>query len=82
MGEKEYCLKDYIEAMHVVNSYEKQLEARERSFAGICRCEKCNLKFGYTKEDLEVGKEAFRSGTYYYTGKCPYCNGETLLTSY
>lgn len=73
-------LKDYIEAMSIVNQYESQLEKPEGNGSGVCRCSKCKLKFGFTRE--QITKEDFRGGTYYYQGKCPYCNSEILLMTY
>lgn len=73
-------LIEYIRAMEIVREYEGQLKAPEGNMSGLCRCGSCKLKFGYDKDSIV--REESNHGSYRYYGKCPYCDRETLLTTY
>ena len=73
-------LVNYIKAMEIVKEYESQLKPPEGNLTGLCRCKKCKLKFGFNSNSIT--REEHNAGSYRYYGKCPYCDQETLLTTY
>lgn len=74
----EVNLIEYIEAMAVVRKYENGLKAPENG--GVCRCKNCHLKFVYENDSFT--REEHNAGSYRYYGVCPYCDKETLITTY
>ena len=73
-------LMEYISAMEIVREYESQIQEPKGNGSGLCRCKQCGLKFGYCKESVK--RTEHNAGSYRYYGQCPYCDKETLLTTY
>lgn len=70
-------LREYVNALSVVEQYEKQVMSENEY---TCKCKNCNMLFGFELKDIK--RTVNNGGTELCYGNCPYCREEVLLTKY